>query len=92
MGGQGSQPYAAFIEKNRSVVTLPGLPSTGLTYRVAINSYRRGLVGGTDGINAYAALVAPDETVTAVPGLIAPGEIYFVSINKSGNGMVGGGY
>ena len=72
-------------------MTLPGLPPTGLTYRVAMNSHGRGLVGGTNGINAYAAVVAPDGTLTSIPGLIAPGEISFVSINKLGNGMVGGG-
>jgi len=92
MGGQGNAPYAALLKNNGSVMALPGLPPTGLTYRVAINRRGRGLVGGTNGVNAYAALVAPDGTLTSVPGLIAPGEIYSVSINQSGNGLVGGGY
>jgi hypothetical protein len=69
MGGQGDAPYAAFLKKNDLVATLPGLPSAGLTYRVAVNSHGRGLVGGTNGINAYAAVVAPDGTLTSVPGI-----------------------
>jgi hypothetical protein len=92
MGGQGNAPYAALIKKNGSVLKLPGLPPTGLTFRVAVNRKGRGLVGGTDGGNAYTAVVAPNGKLTSVPGLIAPGEIYFVSINNSGNGMVGGGH
>lgn len=92
MGGQGNAPYAAFIEEDLSVAPLQGLPPTGLTYRVAINSHGYGLVGGTNGTNAYAALVSPEGRLTPVQGLIAPGEIYFVSINESGAGIVGGGH
>jgi hypothetical protein len=91
MGGQGSAPYAAFLEKDGSIQRLPGLPLDGLTYRVAINKYAEGLIGGTSGINAYAAFVAPDGTLTSFSGLIAPGEIYTVSLNESGNGLIGGG-
>lgn len=92
MGGQGNFPYAAFIEQDGSVRTLPGLPPTGLTYRVAINSQGQGLIGGINGVDAYAALVSPKGELTSIPGLIAPGEIYFVSINESGTGMIGGGH
>src|ERR1700722_16907334 len=91
IGGQGNAPYAAFLGPDGSVDTLPGLPRTGLTYRVAINQSGEGLIGGTRGVNAYAAFVSPDKSLTPLNGLMAPGEIYFVAINKSGKGMIGGG-
>lgn len=92
IGGQGNAPYAGFVEKEGSVASLQGLPLTGLTYRVAINTYGYGLIGGTNGVDAYAALVSPGGKLTPVQGLIAPGEIYFVSINQSREGIVGGGH
>jgi hypothetical protein len=92
MGGQGNAPYVAFIQSDGTVTPLSGLPPTGLTYRVDINSSGEGLIGGTNALNAYAALVAPDGTITPLTGLIAPGEIYTVSINNSGMGLIGGGH
>ncbi|MFA6916127.1 MAG: autotransporter domain-containing protein [Parachlamydiales bacterium] len=91
LGGQGSAPYAAFLNHDGTLTKLNGLPPTGLTYRVAINSSGYGIIGGTTGINAYAALVSPKGTVKAIPGLMSPGEIYTVAINESGNGIIGGG-
>lgn len=92
IGGQGSAPYAAFIDSDLSVSPLSGLPPTGVTFRVAINSSGQGLIGGTNGLDAYAALVSPSGTVRSIPGLIAPGEIYTVAINSSGRGIIGGGH
>ncbi len=92
LGGQGAAPYAAFLEEDGSIVELNGLPPTGLTYRVAINTSGHGIIGGTSGLNAYAALVSPGGVVNSIGGLIAPGEIYTVAINKAGNGMIGGGH
>lgn len=91
LGGQGDAPYAAFLQSDGSVMTLTGLPPTGLTYRVAINPSGHGIIGGTSGINAYAALVSPSGVLKSIAGLMAPGEIYTVAINKSGNGIIGGG-
>lgn len=91
IGGQGSAPYAAFIQSDGTIKPLNALPVTGLTYRVDINSTNHGLIGGTNGINAYAAFVSPNGVVQNIPGLIAPGEIYTVSINEAGIGMIGGG-
>ncbi|CUI16104.1 hypothetical protein PNK_0476 [Candidatus Protochlamydia naegleriophila] len=71
---------------------LPGLPSRGLTYRVAINAKRKGIIGGTNGVDAYAALVLPNGKLNVIEGLIAPGEIYTVAINQGGRGIIGGGH
>ena len=92
LGGQGDAPYAAIVRSNRSVMELPGLPAEGLTYRVAMNSSGRGIIGGTEGLNAYAALVSPKGKLTPISGLMAPGEIYTVAIDESGRGIVGGGH
>jgi hypothetical protein len=92
IGGQGNAPYAAFLEPDGSLFTLPGLPPTGLTYRVSINSSGEGIIGGTSALNAYAALVSPNGTLTPIAGLMAPGEIYTVAINNSGTGIIGGGH
>jgi len=92
IGGQGNAPYAAFLKRDGSITTLPGLPPTGLIYRVALNPSRKGLIGGTNGLDAYAALVTPRGKLTALNGLIAPGEIYSVALNKSGRGIIGGGH
>lgn len=58
VGAQGDVPYAAFLMPSGTLITLPGLPPTGLIYRVAMNSSRNGLIGGTNGLNTYAALVS----------------------------------
>lgn len=92
IGGQGDAPYAAFIEENGTIVKLPELPLSGLTYRVAINSEGNGLIGGTNGSKAYAAQVSPDGMLNPVSGLMSPGEIYTVAINHAGNGIIGGGH
>jgi Autotransporter beta-domain len=92
IGGQGDAPYAALLEPDGSLLTLPGLPATGLTYRVAINPSGEGIIGGTNALNAYAALVSPNGSLTPIAGLLAPGEIYTVAINKSGTGIIGGGH
>ena len=92
VGGQGDAPYAAIVRSDRSVMELAGLPAEGLTYRVAMNSSRRGIIGGTEGLNAYAALVSHKGDLTPISGLMAPGEIYTVAIDESGKGLVGGGH
>ena len=92
IGGQGDAPYAALLYEDGSVQTVQGLPPTGLTYRVGINSLGEGLIGGTNGLNAYAAFVSPNGLLTPVQGLIAPGEIYTVAINNSSLGIIGGGH
>lgn len=92
LGAQIGVPYASFLYADGSIVTLKGLPPTGLTYRVAINSSGHGIIGGVDGVNAYAALVSPQGVLTPLTGLIAPGEIYTVAINQLGNGIIGGGH
>src|SRR5437868_12979863 len=92
MGGQGNAPYAAFVKVDGSVEPLSGLPPTGLTYRVALNSHDMALIGGTNGLNAYAAQVSADGKVTPIENLIAPGEIYSVALNDSGKGIIGGGH
>src|SRR5438105_1058802 len=91
IGGQGNA-YAAFLKVDGSVEPLSGLPPTGLTYRVALNSHDMALIGGTSGLNAYAAQVSANGEVTPVEGLIAPGEIYSVALNDSGKGIIGGGH
>jgi hypothetical protein len=58
IGGQQNAPYAAFVKVDGSVEPLSGLPPTGLTYRVALNSHDMALIGGTSGLNAYAAQVS----------------------------------
>lgn len=92
IGGQGNAPYAALLYENGSLVTVQGLPPTGLTYRVGMNSSGLGLIGGTNGVNAYAAFVTPGGILEPIPGLLAPGEIYTVAINNEGIGVVGGGH
>lgn len=92
LGGQGDAPYAAFLQSNGSIAKLKGLPTTGLTYRVAMNASSHSIIGGTNGLDAYAALVSPRGSLKSIPGLISPGEIYTVAINKIGNGIVGGGH
>lgn len=92
LGGQGNAPYAAFLRSDGKIVKLSGLPTTGLTYRVAMNLSGYAIIGGTDGINAYAALVSPNGDLQPITGLQAPGEIYTVAINQSGKGIIGGGY
>lgn len=92
LGGQGPSPYAAFLKADGSIEKLDGLPPTGLTYRVGINSSGEGIIGGTSGVNAYAALVSPNGRLNPIAGLIAPGEIYTVAINKAGMGIIGGGH
>lgn len=92
IGGQQNAPYAAFVKMDGSVEPLSGLPPTGLTYRVALNSHDMGLIGGTSGLNAYAALVSANGQVTPIESLIAPGEIYSVALNDSGKGIIGGGH
>src|SRR5258708_39335010 len=92
VGGQGDAPYAAIVRSDRSVMELAGLPAEGLTYRVAMNSSRRGIIGGTEGVNAYAALVSHKGELKPISGLMAPGEIYTVAIAESGKGLVGGGH
>jgi hypothetical protein len=57
-----------------------------------MNSSRRGIIGGTEGVNAYAALVSHKGELTPISGLMAPGEIYTVAIDESGKGLVGGGH
>jgi hypothetical protein len=95
LGGQGNAPYAAFLQTDGSIKQLPGLPSAGLTFRVAINPSGYGIIGGTSGAGpnpaAYAALVSPDGILNPIGGLPAPAEIYSVAINSLGNGIVGGG-
>jgi len=73
IGGQGDAPYAALVRSDRSVMELPGLPAEGLTYRVAMNSSGKAIIGGTEGLNAYAALVSSRGELTPIMGLIAPG-------------------
>lgn len=92
IGGQGNAPYAALLQSDGSLVTVFGLPATGLTYRVAMNMFGQGIIGGTNGVNAYAALVSPGGILTPVPGLLVPGEIYTVAINEKGAGIIGGGH
>jgi hypothetical protein len=91
-GGQGDAPYAATLKSNGSVKTVPGLPATGLTYRVGINASGRAIFGGTSGDNAYAAFVSPRGKLTPIRGLLAPGEIYTTAISATGRGIVGGGH
>lgn len=91
IGGQGNVPYAAFVEQDGSVVTIPGLPPTGHIFRVAMNQSNEGLIGGTSGLDAYAAFATPNGTLTPITGLMVPGEIYTVAINQSGAGIIGGG-
>jgi len=91
IGGQGPAPYAALLQDDGSLVTVSGLPATGLTFRVGMNASGVGLIGGTEGINAYAAFVSQGGVLTPVSGLMAPGEIYSVAINASGLGIAGGG-
>lgn len=92
MGGQGPAPYSALVKQDGSVKKLKGLPPTGLTFRVAMNSSGEGLVGGTTGIDAYAGRVNSKGRLKQVNGLIAPGEIYTVAINRSSHGIIGGGH
>jgi hypothetical protein len=92
IGGQSDAPFASILKADGSVEPLAGLPPTGLTYRVALNSSKQGLIGGTSGTNAYAAKVRPNGKVNAIEGLIAPGEIYSVALNDFGKGIVGGGH
>src|SRR5258705_7468942 len=75
VGGQGDAPYAAVVRSDRSVMELAGLPAEGLTYRVAMNSSRRGIIGGTHGGHAYAAVGSHHAELTPNIGLMAPGEI-----------------
>lgn len=91
IGGQTAAPYAAFL-KDGVATPISGLPATGVTFRVAINSTGEALIGGTDNVNAYAALVTSNGTLLPLPGLIAPGEIYNVAINESNMGIIGGGH
>ena len=92
IGGQGDAPYAAFIKEDGTIAKLPGIPLSGLTYRVAINTCGQGIIGGTNGLKAYAALVSPEGVLNPISGLMSPGEIYTVAINRSGNGIIGGGH
>lgn len=92
IGGQGDAPYAAFIQDDGTIAKLQGLPLSGLTYRVAINSSGQGIIGGTSSAKAYAALVSPEGVLNPLYGLMAPGEIYTVGINRSGDGIIGGGH
>lgn len=92
LGGQVGVPYAALLYADGRLVTIAGLPPTGITFRVAMNASATGLIGGTNGVDAYAAFVTPNGILKPVDGLLAPGEIYSVAINKSGLGIVGGGH
>lgn len=92
IGGLSNEPYAALVDEDGNVSKLPGLPPTGLIYRVAINSSGEGLIGGTNNLDAYAAVVSPCGDITPVAGLIAPGEIYSVAKNQAGAGIIGGGH
>jgi hypothetical protein len=92
LGGQGPAPYAALLRADGSVETLSGLPATGLTYRVAMNSRGLALIGGTSGADAYAARIDANGKLQPIENLLAPGEIYTVALNDAGRGIVGGGH
>lgn len=91
LGGQGPAPYAGLLD-NGIVKPILGLPSTGLTYRVAINESGYGLIGGTSGTDAYASFVDPKGRLNPISGLMSPGEIYFVALNQDKIGIIGGGH
>ena len=108
IGGQGGPtatpyPYAAFVSSDAALTELFGgnFPLEGVIQAVAINSLRRGIIGGQKIIGAgsfgppYAALVAPNGTLTELsiedsPSQNTTNRIQSVAINDAGMGIIGG--
>lgn len=94
-GGDGSEPYAAYVYLNppsAASITLPS-PFGALISSVAINASNQGIAGGADNNNAaylaaWNSTTSPAIAIAGLPGAMS--QINSVAINEFGQGLLGG--
>ena len=94
-GGDGSDPYAAFVNLNPPSASAIALPSTfgALISSVAINEFNQGVAGGVDNnsaayLAAWNSTSSPAMAISGLPGAMS--QLNSVAINEFGQALVGG--